>query len=164
MWPRSVPGEGHPAYAAPDRRGRLPSAMARRPVLPELADPRAEHVVEGSAFHTLDEAAAEFTRALALTSPWEGSLDALNDVLYGGFGTPAGGFVLVWRDSDLSRERLGYPATTAWLEARVRRGPPYDVALLSGRLEAARRGEGQTLFDVVVEIIRDHPEIELRLE
>ncbi|HEX8299373.1 MAG TPA: hypothetical protein VF594_09465, partial [Rubricoccaceae bacterium] len=101
--------------------------------------------------------------ALRLTTPWEGSLDALHDLLHGGFGTPAGGFVLVWQNAHLSRERLGYPETIAWLDTRVQRGHPYNVPLLSDRLEAARRGEGPTLFDTLVEIISEHPEIDFRL-
>ncbi len=123
-----------------------------------------QFTVDGACFETLDGAAAEFTRALGFTTPWEGSLDALNDLLYGGFGTPREGFVLVWRAADLSRERLGVAATLAWLDARIGRGLPYDVALITARREALVRGEGQTLFDVIVEIIGEHPEIELRLE
>src|SRR5262245_39633780 len=42
---------------------------------------------------------------------WGRNLDAFNDILRGGFGTPEGGFVLQWINSALSRERLGYPET-----------------------------------------------------
>jgi len=38
---------------------------------------------------------------------WSGNLDAFNDILRGGFGTPEGGFVIVWRNHRKSREELG---------------------------------------------------------
>ncbi|HEY7372734.1 MAG TPA: barstar family protein [Polyangia bacterium] len=38
---------------------------------------------------------------------WRGNLDAFNDILRGGFGTPDGGFVLVWQDHATSQHRLG---------------------------------------------------------
>jgi RNAse (barnase) inhibitor barstar len=74
------------------------------------------YAVDGSRFSTLDECAAEFTRALGLTMPWNGNLDAFNDFLRGGFGTPDEGFILIWQHSDLSRQRLGYGETLRWLE------------------------------------------------
>jgi RNAse (barnase) inhibitor barstar len=88
-------------------------------------------VIDGSRFSTLAEASVEFTRALGFSMPWNGNLDAFNDFLNGGFGTPDDGFILIWRHAELSRQRLGY---------------------------------GETLFDMLVSIIRDHEDIELRLE
>lgn len=38
-------------------------------------------------------------------------LDAFNDILRGGFGTPEGGFVLRWARSEISRKNLSYPET-----------------------------------------------------
>jgi hypothetical protein len=48
-----------------------------------------------------------------------GNLDAFNDILRGGFGTPEHGFVLRWLRSDQSREALGWDATIAWLESTI---------------------------------------------
>jgi hypothetical protein len=123
-----------------------------------------EYTVDGGRFDTLGQAAEEFTRTLGWTMPWNGNLDAFNDFLREGFGTPDEGFVLIWRNSTLSRERLGYGKTIKWLEERVRNCHPTNVPAMQERLAAARRGEGQTLFDTLVEIIRDHEAVELRLE
>jgi hypothetical protein len=122
------------------------------------------YVLDGSRFATLTEAAAEFKRVLGLAAPWNGNLDAFNDFLHGGFGTPEEGFVLTWRHSELSRQRLGYVETLKWLEDRVQHCHPSNVASFRERIASARRGEGETLFDMLVEIIRDHEDIELRLE
>lgn len=37
---------------------------------------------------------------------WGRNLDALNDVLSGGFGTPDEGFILVWSHPELSKKAL----------------------------------------------------------
>jgi hypothetical protein len=123
-----------------------------------------EYVVDGSRFTTLAETASEFTRVLGLAMPWNGNLDAFNDFLRGGFGTPDDGFILIWRHSDLSRQRLGYGETLHWLEERVQHSHASNVAHFQERIVAARRQEGETLFDTLVSIIRDHADIELRLE
>ncbi len=122
------------------------------------------YVVDGSRFTTLAETATEFTRVLGLTMPWDGNLDAFNDFLRGGFGTPDEGFILTWQHSDISRRRLGYRETLHWLEERVRYCHPSNVAHFQERIAAARRQEGETLFDTLVAIVRDHEDIELRLE
>jgi hypothetical protein len=122
------------------------------------------YIVDGTTFNTLAEAAIEFTRVLGLTMPWDGNLDTFNDFLRGGFGTPGEGFVLIWRHSDVSRKRLGHGETLLWLEETVRRCHPSNVSHIRDRIASARRGDGETLFDTLVEIIRNHRHIELRLE
>src|SRR3954465_11766726 len=107
---------------------------------------REVYIVEGSRFSPLAECAAEFTRVLGLTLPWNGNLDAFNDFLRGGFGTPDEGFVLRWQHSDISRQQLGYGETLHWLEERVHNCHPSNVAHLQERIAAARRQEGETLF------------------
>jgi hypothetical protein len=51
---------------------------------------------------------------------------------------------------------LGYPATIRYLQERVRRGHPSNVDLVRADLESARRSEGQTLFEILIEILRTH--------
>ena len=80
--------------------------------------------------------------------------------------------MLVWKDSERSRRMLGYAETARWLEARLPKVHPTNVASFRERLAAARRWSGETLFDTLVEIIRVHGDggeeaddgVELRLE
>lgn len=44
--------------------------------------------IDGSRFHTLEEFYDEIGTALIHGSPWGRNLDAFNDILRGGFGTP----------------------------------------------------------------------------
>ena len=122
--------------------------------------------IDGSNSSTLEEFAAAFTDRLRLETDWRGNLDAFNDILRGGFGTPDEGFILVWRNSELSRERLGYPETIKWLKERIRHCHPSNVEDFRQRLGLAQQNKGKTIFDMLVEIItdEDHKDIELRLE
>jgi RNAse (barnase) inhibitor barstar len=110
------------------------------------------YVIDGAAFRDLEGFFDEIQRSFVLTS-WGRNLDAFNDVLRGGFGTlPDGGFVLQWRYSERSRKTLGYPTTIRTLEKKVR----LSAGVLRADLASARRGEGPTIFDILVEIIRTH--------
>lgn len=103
---------------------------------------------------------------------WKGSLDAFNDILRGGCGTPLrGGFVLVWKHSDRSRTVLGHEAKARWLGDVLQTCHSSNRPSVRARLADAEQGQGPTLFDDLVEIIREHgpggseaeDEVELRL-
>ena len=122
--------------------------------------------IDGNDSSTLPEFAADFTKRLNIEIEWHGNLDALNDILHGGFGTPEDGFILIWKNSEVSRKRLGYPETIKWINERINHGHPYNVAFFKERLALANEQRGATLFDTIVEIFtqEDHADIELRLE
>src|SRR5215472_287940 len=109
--------------------------------------------IDGNESSTLGEFADHVTARLGLQTNWGGNLDAFNDILRGGFGTPDDGFVLVWKNSELSRNRLGYPETIKWLEDRVRKCHPSNVENFRQRISVAKQHCGPTLFDTLVEII-----------
>ena len=113
-------------------------------------------VIDGSHFDDLAGFAREISPWLDPDTWWydgDASLDAFDDVLEGGYGTPECGFVIRWVHSDLSRAALGYKATERWLQRRFgdRIGDRDDLLQL---LDDARHGRGPTLFDHIVEIIR----------
>lgn len=77
--------------------------------------------IDGNNFSTIEEFAREFSEKLELDTYWNGNLDAFNDILHDGFGTPDEGFILVWKNSALSKELLGYDETVRQLEKRLDR-------------------------------------------
>lgn len=92
---------------------------------------------------------------------WNGNLDAFNDYL----AWPDEKYVLVWGQSGLSRARLGYEEMVEWLGERVRHCHPSGVSQMLDRLKAAKLGTGQTMFDLIVEIIESNSDhVQLRLE
>ena len=114
-----------------------------------------EFVLDGASFTDLAGFFATVSSTLG-THPWGRNLDAFNDILRGGFGTPEGGFALRCANSDLSTHRLGWDQTIRYVEQKLTTCRPDNVPSVQADLEAARRQEGQTLFDIIVEIIKVH--------
>jgi RNAse (barnase) inhibitor barstar len=119
--------------------------------------------IEGNNVSNFKDFVQEFNRVFCsqFNSVWHGNLDAFNDFL----SWPEKKYTLVWKDSDLSRQRLGYDKMANWLEECIQNCHPSNVPELQLRLEGARCNVGQRMFDWLVEIIRDNQEfVELRLE
>lgn len=113
-------------------------------------------ILDGTKVSSLATFAEEFSRVVLPDYTWNGNLDAFNDILRGGFGTPEEGFVLVWRGSNTSRENLGYEQTVRELEVRLARCHPSNRVDVEQHIRRAKRREGPTVFDWLVEIIADH--------
>src|ERR1700722_9126603 len=112
--------------------------------------------IDGHEVDTLDGFFRHFSELALGGFPWGRNLDAFNAVLRGGFGTPDGGFVLRWKNHGVSRERLGYAETVTQLTERPASCHPDNRWHVARELEAASRCEWPTVFDWLVEIIRDH--------
>lgn len=119
--------------------------------------------IDGSRFNTLEGFYDEVSRGVIPGHAWGHNLDALNDILRGGFGTPECGFRLVWRSAEKSRLDLGYTETARQLSLRLDRCHPESRARVTAELAAAREGRGPTVFDWLVDIIKGHDDIELVL-
>jgi RNAse (barnase) inhibitor barstar len=119
--------------------------------------------IDGHSFSTLEEFYDEVSRKLIPGASWGRNLDAFSDILSGGFGTPDGGFVLLWQASEVSRDRLGHGEAARELERRLERCHPSNRRQVEIELAAARSARGPTAFDWLVEIIRSHDTIELTL-
>ena len=116
-----------------------------------------EYEIDGTRFSTLEEFFAEFSRVvLHGFDPLLSNLDAFDDVLSGGCGTPDGGFTLRWKNHKLSRQRLGYAETVRQLELRLARCHPTNRPQVAEDLKHAQGDQGPTAFDWLAEIIRDH--------
>lgn len=120
--------------------------------------------IDGDAFDDLDGLYDEVSRKLIPGTWWGRNLDGLDDVLDGGFGTPEEGFVLIWKNSERSRQRLGYDETVKHLKLMLKHCHPSNREEVGRRLAAAERREGETVFDWLVDIIRDHRDTALVLE
>ena len=94
------------------------------------------------------------------------SLDALNDILYGGFGVfePGEPVLVLWQNLSKSKNDLGVEETRKNYQWKIDTGFPYNVKLFQEKLVELENGTGQTLFDIIIEIFEDHKNIELRLE
>ena len=120
--------------------------MAKKPILE----------IDGARFSSLDGFYDEVSRALIPGADWGRNLNAFNDILRGGFGTPETGFVLRWKNAGLSRRRLGYKETARQLKANLKTCHPSNRNHVSGLIRDAKSGKGPTLFDQLIEIIGYH--------
>ncbi|MBS1910865.1 MAG: hypothetical protein JST22_02650 [Bacteroidetes bacterium] len=111
---------------------------------------RTAYIVDGRRFETPAQRAAEFTGVLRLTMPWNGNLDAFNDFLHGGFGTPEEAFVPVWCNADRSRELLGCETTLRWLEERLLACHPLNVPRFQESIAAAQPAAGEILHHLII--------------
>lgn len=115
-----------------------------------------EYVLDGTKITSLENFYEEIGGTLIPGVWWGENLDAFNDILRGGFGTPDEGFVIRWKDSEVSRANLSYAETTRQLEKRLERCHPTNREVVRADLLRAQHGEGPTVFDWVVDIMRDH--------
>src|SRR4029453_2780964 len=98
--------------------------------------------IDGRRFSTLEEFFAEVSRVGIRGVDWGHNLDAFNDILGVGFGTPEGGFTLRWLQHAVSKKRLGYPETIRQLELRLARCHPPKRAQVANDLKPGQAGAG----------------------
>lgn len=112
--------------------------------------------IDGLRFSTLDEFFDEVSRVLIPSVEWGRTLDAFDDILYGGLGTPDDGFTIKWKNHEMSRQRLGYSQTARHMRDVLQRCHPSGVGVVRDELRNALEGRGPTLFDTIVDIVRQH--------
>lgn len=122
-------------------------------------------IIEGSRITDIPALYAELNRVFMDNEDWTlgASLDALDDLLYGGYGRLLGveRATVEWRDMDISRAHLGLETTRAWLQQK-RAQPGFSAERIGEQLQALEDGTGQTYFDIVLEIFAAHPNIHLQ--
>jgi RNAse (barnase) inhibitor barstar len=123
-----------------------------------------QYEIDGRRTNSLGAFFAEFSRVLLPGVSWGQNLDALDDVLYGGFGTPDEGFAIRWLCSSEARKALGYAETIRQLEFRLAHCDPSYRGPVERELSLAKANIGPTVFDWLVKIIRSHRDIRLVLD
>ncbi len=114
-----------------------------------------EYCIDGTLTESLEAFFDQFSRVV-LTEPWGRNLDAFNDVLRGGFGTPDKGFILRWKNSARFKELLSYRETVRQLELRLLGCDFTSRGRVARDLSAAQSGVGPTVFEWLIEIISVH--------
>ena len=121
--------------------------------------------IDGHRFHDIPGFYAEVNRVFMADEDWRlgESLDALNDMLYGGYGVlhGAGAVRLRWLAIDKSAADLGLTETRRWLTDKLRHPGRFNINAIRQQLDALEDGMGPTFFQIVMEIFAEHPEIRL---
>lgn len=123
--------------------------------------------LEGSRVDGIASLYRELGRVLMPDEPWTlgESLDALDDLLYGGFGVLDGAAParVTWVDHAASRAALGVEATRAYYRGKLERPEVYAAGPAQRALDALDAGAGETYFDLVLRVFAEHENIELML-
>ncbi len=114
-------------------------------------------IIDGNKFSNLQEFFDEMDRLLTKDLTWQAgrNLDALNDLLRGGFGVHEYGEPLAihWISADKSKLNLGYDATVKYYKNMLACCHPTNRASVYHKLKMAKQHKGKTLMDMIAEII-----------
>lgn len=124
-------------------------------------------VLDGNRFGDVAGFYEEVERVFTKNLDWKPAhnLDAFNDLLYGGFGVYESReqIILRWKNSAKSAADLGFETTRKYYEYRFALGFP-NPAHWQKLLQELLAGKGQTLFELIGAIVKDHPNIALKME
>ncbi|KQS34360.1 ribonuclease inhibitor [Dyadobacter sp. Leaf189] len=123
-------------------------------------------VIDGNAIHDIPSFYEEINRVFMKDENWilGASLDAFSDLLFGAFGEIKGDepVELIWINQRRSREKLGFETTLAYYTEKLAPDSPFNKTLFAEKRRALECGEGQTYFEIILEIIAEHPNITLK--
>jgi len=121
--------------------------------------------IEGGNINDISSFYAEINRVFMVGETWAlgESLDALNDMLHGGYGVIANSahVIVTWKNMDASRGALGPDTTLRFLRARLQERENFNNRSIASQIAALERGEGDTYFDIVMDVFSDHPNIRI---
>ena len=124
-----------------------------------------EIIIEGSKFNDIEGFYTEIDSILTKGLTWKTghNLHAFNDLLRGGFGVHEyeEPITLIWKNANKSKRDLGYKATVANYENVLTKCHPSNINKVKELLENAKQEMGETLFDIIIQIIKEHEDIEL---
>ena len=120
---------------------------------------RREFIIDGNDFNDIEGFYSIIDRLFTKGLDWKTghNLNAFNDILRGGFGVHDYGepIKIIWKNFALSRKTLGYEETVKNYEKWLPRCHPTGVESMKARLADARNETGETLLDIIVDIILD---------
>ena len=120
-------------------------------------------VLDGSRIEGIPSFYDELNRVVMPREDWTlgPSLDALDDLLYGGIGELAGVArpTIVLRDSARVRDALGEAATREYYRSKIARPDLFQIDRFRADLAALEAGSGRTYFDLVCEVFAAHENI-----
>jgi len=120
-------------------------------------------IITGSNIYDITSFYSEINRVFMHNENWKigESLDAFDDLLYGGFGAINNSQTvkIIWTDIALSRKALGYETTKTYYLNKLQPGSPFNKQHFTAKLKELEAGGGETYFDVVIKILSEHSNI-----
>lgn len=126
-----------------------------------------EITIDGSVIDTMDQFYDEVEKKLTSNLTWRPgrNLDALNDLLRGGFGVHEDHepIIVRWIQSARSREVLGKLATIDYLYECLKVCSPDNAGFVQSDIEEIEKGAGLTLFEEILAVFDDNKHVDLEL-
>lgn len=124
-----------------------------------------ELLIEGRNISDIKTFYKEINRVFMQNEDWKigESLDALNDLFYGGFGEMKGkeNTRLIWENFEENRKALGLEMTKKFYEEKLKSPEIFNIDFIKEKIEALENGNGPTYFEIILEIIAEHSNIKL---
>ena len=124
-----------------------------------------EVVIDGNRITDKSSLYEEINRQFMENEDWQlgESLDALDDLLYGGFGILKENeeVRLVWKNFEENKYLFGHEFTKEFYAQKLEYPEDYNSDIIQKKLDELNSGQGQTYFDIILEIINEHKNIEL---
>jgi len=124
-----------------------------------------EFIINGGYISGISTFYQEINRVFMQDENWKisESLDAFNDLLYGGFGAIKGEETntVIWKNMEVTRNALGYEATRKYYLNKLLPNSPFNKEHFRIKLDELESGKGKTYFDIILEIIAEHSNINL---
>lgn len=127
-----------------------------------------EIIINSNIFSNIEEFYIEIDNLLTKDLTWKTghNLDAFNDLLRGGFGVYEyyESITIIWENSEKSKKDLGYIETIKYYESVLLRCHPTNIDNVKALIKDLKEENGETLFDIIIHIIKSHDHIELILK
>jgi RNAse (barnase) inhibitor barstar len=119
-------------------------------------------IIDGEKFSDLDGFYDHVGDILCPGISWGRNLNALNDILRGGFGVFEYGepVEIHWHISDKSMRDLGWDATIKQLRSVLAKCEPSSRPTFQSLITDAENNHGQTVFDWIVDVFMSHDHID----
>lgn len=122
-------------------------------------------VIDGKNIHDIPSFYEEINRVFMINVDWKlgQSLDALNDMFYGGYGEIKGNeeILLIWKNFNQNKKDLGFKLTKRYYENKLKQPSVFNIDFVQKEFAALENGQGKTYFEIILEIISEHPNIKL---
>ncbi len=122
-------------------------------------------IIDGNNIYDIPSFYEEINRVFMKNQDWKigQSLDALNDMLYGGYGEIEGyeKIYLIWENFEKNRKDLGFDVTKAYYENKLKQPSVFNTEWVKNKLIELENGIGKTYFEIILEIINEHPNVTL---
>ena len=115
-----------------------------------------QFIINGDKIHDIPSFYKEINRLFMSAENWKisESLDALNDLFYGGFGAlkSVEKFDLIWKNIGKNKSDLGIEATLNFYKKKLEEPAVFNIDFIKKKITALEQGTGQTYFEIIMEI------------